>query len=82
MGGIGSGRAQKNGLPSELYRLDARWSQGHGFLVSGCTRGLQLRRDGGRRAQLWTKFDGWSRGCGPEVTIVTWWPTLARWPSP
>ncbi len=56
MGGIGSGRARKNGLPSEFYRLDVRWLERHGFLVSGRTRGLQLRRDGGGRAQLWTRF--------------------------
>lgn len=58
MGGIGSGRARKNGLPSEFYRLDVRWLQRRSFLVPGCTCGLQMRREGGDRAQLWTRFEG------------------------
>ena len=57
MGGIGSGRARKNGLPSEFYRLDVRWLERHGFLIPNCTQGLQLWRDGARRAQLWMRFE-------------------------
>ena len=57
MGGIGSGRARKNGLPTEFYRLDVRWLQRHGFLVPGCTRMLHMRRDDGGRARLWPRFD-------------------------
>ena len=57
MGGLGSGRARKNGLPTEFYRLDVRWLQRRSFLVPGCTRALQMRREGGDRAQLWTVFN-------------------------
>ena len=57
MGGIGSGRPKKNGLPTEFFRLDVRWLQRHKVLVPGCTRGLRLGRNGGYRAQLWTRFE-------------------------
>ncbi len=44
-------------MPSEFYRLDVRWLQRRRFLVPGCTRALQMRREGGDRAQIWTVFD-------------------------